>query len=165
MRLVPPAARYVEELPVVGRLRIPPEWQDLNGHVSVRYYVELYDLGGWRMLELLGIGAGYFRVERRGFFDLEHHIWYLAEMHVGDEVSLHVRFVERSRKLFRGVVFIVNRTRAEVASAIEFLTAGADLDARATAAIPEEMAARLDRLIERHAALGWQPPSCGVIAV
>lgn len=158
-------AHAVTELPELWTARIPADWQDLNGHVNVRHYVEMYDLAGWRMLDLIGIDERHFRVERRGLFDLEHHIWYLAELHVGDAVSVHVRFVARGRKLFHGVMFVVNRSRGEVASALEFLSASADLDSRTTVPIPASVAGHMDRLIRAHTALGWAAPRCGTIAV
>ena len=40
----------------------------------------------------------------------------------------------------------------------------ADFDARRTAPLPPEFAARLDRLIAEHAQLAWAPPTCGVMA-
>lgn len=159
-----PTVEQVQELPSVMEKVIPPEWQDLNGHVNVRHYLELYDAASWPMLAALGLDERVFTERRQGLFDLEHHLWYLAEMHVGDAVTVHWRFIDRSAKRFHGVMFIVNRTRGQLASVFEYLSTGADLEARRTAPLPAEFAAQLDRLIAADSRLAWPAPVCGVMS-
>jgi hypothetical protein len=60
-------------------------------------------------------------------------------------------------------MFIVNRTRGRLASVFEYVSSGADLDARRTAPLPPEFATQLDRLIAAHARLAWASPTCGVM--
>lgn len=143
---------------------IPPEWEDYNGHVNIQYYMALYEQGGWPMVSEMGMDEGYFRDRRCGLFDLEHHLFYLNEIHVGDEVSVHARLVDRTTKRFHGVMFIVNDTRDKLASTLEYVTSGADLDQRRTAPFPADIAERLDRLVEAHGKLAWPPPLCGVMS-
>lgn len=164
MPIAMPSVAQVDELPSLMERRIPAEWQDLNGHVNVRHYMELYDAASWPMLAAFGLDESIFLVRRQGLFDLEHHLWYLAEMHVGDLVTVHSRFVARSVKRFQGVMFVVNRSRGSVASAFEYLSTGADLDTRRTAPLPSDFAAELDRMIARHSHLAWPAPACGVIS-
>jgi hypothetical protein len=71
-----PTLLDVDDLPPLLERTIPAAWEDLNGHVNVRHYLELYDQAGWPMLGTIGIEERHFREERRGLFDLEHHIWY-----------------------------------------------------------------------------------------
>lgn len=159
-----PALQELDDLPPLLERTVPAEWEDLNGHVNVRHYLELYDQAGWPMMGCLGIDERHFRDERRGFFDLEHHIWYLAEMHVGDSVTVHARFLARSAKRFHGVMFIANRTRQSVASVFEYVSTAADLEARRSAPLPAGVAARLDELIATHSRLAWPAPLCGSIS-
>mgnify|MGYP000085033879 CR=1 FL=1 len=79
-----PTMAQVDDLPVLMEKVVPPEWQDLNGHVNVRHYLELYDAASWPMLAALGVDERLFLEQRQGLFDLEHHLWYLDELHVGD---------------------------------------------------------------------------------
>ena len=160
-----PAMHEVDQLPPLLERTIPAAWEDLNGHVNVRHYLELYDQAGWPMLSQIGIEEHHFHEERRGLFDLEHHIWYLAEMHVGDLVTVHSRILERNAKRFHGVMFVANRTQQRVASAFEYVTTGADLEARSTAPLPDTVAARLDEIIAADVRLSWPAPVCGVISV
>lgn len=159
-----PTIDQVGQLPELVRLTIPAEWQDLNGHVNVQHYLGIYDRAGWPLMDWLGIDESRFRVDKAGFFDLEHHLWYLAEMHVGDVVTVHTRFIARSVKRFHGVMFIVNTTRVSLASTIEFVTTGADLRTRRSAVLPEDVAQRLAGLIDEHSRLAWPAPRCGSIA-
>jgi acyl-CoA thioester hydrolase len=159
-----PSVARVLELPSLMQQVIPAGWQDLNGHVNVRHYLELYDAASWPRLAEFGLDANAFLERRQGLFDLEHHLWYLDELHVGDKVTVHWRFIARTVKRFHGVMFIVNRTHERLASVFEYVSTGADLDARKTAPLPAEFAARLDAMIAEHARLAWPPPTCGVIA-
>jgi acyl-CoA thioester hydrolase len=160
-----PTVAQLDALPSLLERRIPPEWQDLNGHVNVRHYLELYDAASWPMLAAFGLDERIFRERRQGLFDLEHHLWYLSELHVGDSVSVHSRFLERSEKRFHGAMFLVDRTRARLASVFEYVSTGADLDARRTAPLPAEFAVELDRMIAEHSRLAWPAPVCGVMSV
>lgn len=164
MRPTMPSPQQVNQLPPLITTRVPPEWEDINGHVNVQHYLELYDLAGDTMLAQLGIDEDHFRLGRQGFFDLEHHVWYLAEIHVGDEVSVHLRYLARSAKRMHGLVFVLNASRGQLSSVMEFVSTGADLDARRTAALPPDVAERLDGLVAAHAALDWAPPCCGVMS-
>lgn len=91
-------------------------------------------------------------------------MWYLAEVHVGDRVTVHSRYLARSTKRFHGLVFIVNRTRNSVASLLEYVASGADLATRRSAPFSPIVNARLDALVAEHALLAWPAPMCGSIS-
>lgn len=164
MPTVMPTLEQVRQLPAVQRLTIPAEWLDLNGHVNVQHYLGIYDLASWTMMQELGIAEGRIDAEQSGLFDLEHHLWYLAEMHVGDVTSTHFRYLGRSAKRFHFVMFIVNETRASLACAMECVTSAADLRTRRTAPLPDDVAQRITDLINQHSRLDWPAPTCGAIA-
>lgn len=164
MRPTMPSPEQVRQLPPLITARVPAHWEDINGHVNVRHYLELYDLAGDAMLAQLGLDESHFRDGRQGFFDLEHHLWYLAEIHAGDEVSVHLRYLSRSAKRIHGVVFVLNSSRGRLSSAMEFVSTGADLDARRTAPLPQHVGARLDELVAAHRMLDWAAPRSGVMS-
>lgn len=159
-----PSVDEVRQLPELAAVVVPSAWLDMNRHVNVRHYVELYDGAGWPLLEMLGIGEKHYETGRTGFFELEHHIYYLAEMRVGERISVHVRFVRRGAKRFHGVMFLVNHTRQLLASTLEFISTAADLELRRSTQIPGDAAARLDALIREHERLAWPVPLCGALA-
>ena len=106
----------------------------------------------------------YFKERRRGLFDLEHHLRYLAELHVGDDVTVHSRMLDRSEKRLHGMMYILNQSRRQLSCTLEYITSSADLDARRTVPFPEDVGLRFDKIIEQHAQFDWAPMVCGVMS-
>jgi acyl-CoA thioester hydrolase len=100
-----------------------------------------------------------------GGFDLEHHVWYAAEVHVGDTVVIRLRFLARSAKLFHYQMFMANETRGVLASIFECVHAHADLSIRRTAPFPPNVAATIEAYIAAHRALAWPAPVSGSMGV
>ena len=165
MRPKMPTLAQLRALPELCRLIVPAEWQDINGHVNVQYYLAMYDRAGPPMCAAIGIDADWIRRERVGLFDLEHHIWFLGEIHVGHEVAAHVRFGARNAKRTQGVLFLLDATAGRLASAIEFISTAADLDTRLTVALPEVVARHLDASIAAQATLDWPMPVSGAMSI
>ena len=165
MRAQMPTPAQVRQLPELVRVVVPREWEDLNGHVNVQHHLTMYNLTTVPLLEQLGISEDWVRTERCGLFDLEHHIWYLNEVHVGDEVSLHLRMTARNAKRVQGAVYLLNVTRDALASVIEFVSAAADLEARRTMPLPPVIAGRIDETIAACARLDWAAPASGAISI
>jgi acyl-CoA thioester hydrolase len=145
------------------RATIPPDYQDHNGHMNVRHYLTLFDEAGFPMVEQLGLTPDYLAQTQSGGFDHEHHIHYLREVMVGDEVAIYVRMVGRSAKRMHYLMFMVNETRGTLAALFECVNSFADLRARRTAPWPAAIAAALDDLIARSQA-DWPAPVCGVMS-
>jgi acyl-CoA thioester hydrolase len=151
------------DLPVQLRMAIPPEWEDRNGHVNVQFYVALYELGGWVVLEQAGVDEAWFEQRNISVFDLEHHVRYRSEVLTGDEVLTYNRLLSRNDKSFHGMYFIVNQTRGRLAATLEYVSACVDMRTRRIAPFPEALAAILDGVLEKHKALGWAAPVCGLM--
>ncbi len=160
-----PTPEQVRQLPELLRVQVPREWEDLNGHVNVQHHLGMYDMTTDPLLELLGISVQWVRSERIGLFDLEHHIWYQNEVHVGEEVGLYLRFTARNLKRAQGLVFLLNLTHDRLASVVEFVSIAAHLDTRRSVPLPEVVARRLDDLVRQQQALDWPAPSSGAISI
>ena len=87
MRLPTISLEQLASLPEIYRLVIPPEYEDRNGHMNIRWYLVIYDEAGDAMYPLIGLTDQYFATSGMGGFDLEHHIWYRSEVRVGDTVT------------------------------------------------------------------------------
>jgi acyl-CoA thioester hydrolase len=159
-----PTISQLKELPLQLSMAVPPEWEDRNGHVNVQYYLTLYELGGWVILEQVGIDDNWFKQNRVSMFDLEHHLYYLAEIRVNDQVSAYHRMLSRSEKRFHGVYFIVNDTTEQVASTLEYVTTCIDMRTRRTTPFPPELAAGVAKTFEEHQKLSWDAPCCGFMS-
>ena len=160
-----PSPARVLELPLLHELTVPPEYEDVNGHMSIAHHMGIHDAAGMPFFATLGIDETYFSQRRLGIMDLEHHLVYLAEVHVGDLVGVHSRVLERSDKAVHGIWFLLDRTRERLANTLEWVSLHVDLDARRSAAFPSEVASALDRQIEQSRALAWEPPVCGVMGL
>jgi acyl-CoA thioester hydrolase len=158
-----PSVEDVRLLPCFMSQEIPPEFEDINGHVNIQHYLGLYDKAGWPFFALLGMDERYFTEERKGIFDLEHHLFYLAEMHIGDRVAIHGRLLARSAKRLHGIWFIVNESQNQLANSFEFVSSHADLESRRTSPFPDELAGRLDAMISEHQKISWPAPVCGIM--
>jgi acyl-CoA thioester hydrolase len=152
-------------LPELYRAVIPPAYEDRNGHMNVRWYLALYDKAGDAMYPMIGLSEEYLVASGMGGFDLEHHVWYAAEVHVGDTVVIRLRFLARSAKLFHYQMFMANETRGVLASIFECVHAHADLSVRRTAPFPRNVAATIDAYIAAHRALDWPAPVSGSMGV
>ena len=159
------ALDQLASLPVVYRAVIPPAYEDQNGHMNMRWYLAVYDEAGDAMYPMLGLTAEYFASSGMGGFDLEHHLWYPAEVGIGDSVVIRARILARSAKLMHYMMFLVNETRGVLSSLFECVHAHADLRQRRTAPFPSPVAARIDALIAAHCALTWPAPVSGAMGV
>jgi acyl-CoA thioester hydrolase len=117
------------------------------------------------MYPTLGVTADYFAASGMGGFDLEHHLWYPAEVRIGDTVVIRTRMLARSLKLFHYMMFMVNETRGVLSSLFECVHAHADLRIRHTAPFPAQVAGRIDALIAEHRALTWPAPVSGTMGL
>jgi acyl-CoA thioester hydrolase len=159
-----PTVSQLRELPLQLAMTIPPEWEDRNGHVNVQYYLTLYELGGWVILEQAGFDDDWFKNSGFSMFDLEHHLNFLAEIRVDDRVSAYHRILSTSEKRFHGVYFVVNDTTERVASTLEYVTTCVDMRTRRTAAFPADLAEGVAQMLREHRKLGWEAPSCGFMS-
>src|SRR5689334_19023002 len=106
-----PSLEKVAALPFLYRSVIPPEYEDMNGHMNVRHYMTIFDEAGYPMIDLLGMPPSYHEEHGTGGFDLEHHLHYLNEVHIGDTIAVYLRFTGRSAKRMHYLMFMVNETR------------------------------------------------------
>jgi acyl-CoA thioester hydrolase len=158
-----PTLAQVRALPALLTRVIPPEYQDENGHMNMRWYLALYDDAGYPLVQGFGLSAAFHAQHRTGGFDLEHHIHYLNEIAIGDQVTVYVRMVGRSARRIHYLMFLVNDSHDKLASIFECVNSFADLSIRRTAPYPPEIAARIDPLVAQHQALEWPAPVCGVM--
>jgi acyl-CoA thioester hydrolase len=158
-----PSLEKITALPFMCRVVVPPEYEDMNGHMNVRHYMTIFDEAGYPMIDLLGMPPSYHEANGTGGFDLEHHLHYLNEVHIGDTVTVYLRFTGRSAKRMHYLMFMVNETRQSLASIFECVNSFADLKVRRTAPFPAEIAAKIDEFFAQHEALDWEAPICGVM--
>lgn len=154
----------VQQLPCFHRETIPPDYLDVMGHMNVRWYAALFDTAAWKFFESFGMDEDYYRAEQAGGFALKQFIQFLAEVRVGETVSVYGRVLGRSAKRVHFMLFMANETTGTLAATLEVLGSHADMRVRRTSPYPPQLAARIDTMLAEHHALGWDAPVCGVIA-
>jgi acyl-CoA thioester hydrolase len=151
----------LEPLPLVYQAVIPEKYRDLMGHMNIRWYMELYDEAGVYLFEKIGLTEQHYRENGAGGFDLEHHLHYLNEVHIGDTVAIRARLLGRSAKRLHYMLFMVNQTRGLLASTFECVNSYADLKIRKTAPYPDSIAVQIDAMLAEHMKPKWNTPVCG----
>ena len=158
-----PALEQVLDLPCLLEATVTDEHEDANGHLNVTGYLALHDRAAWPWLAGLGLDPRS-SDHPRGIMDLEHHLRYLAEVHVGDEVAVHGQLLERDERRIHGIWYLVDLTRAQVANTFEFVSVHVDLERRRAAPFDPETAERLDAMVASDRR-DWPAPLSGTMGL
>ena len=153
----------LETLPEYHRKTIPSDYQDIMGHMNIRWYFDLFARSGRKFFKSHGLDENYFRGGNFGVFTLKQFIQYFAEVRVGQTVAIHTRLMGRSDKRFHFVHFMINETTTQLAATFEALITHADLKLRRSAPMPGQIAQKFDGTLAKDTALGWETPICGAI--
>lgn len=154
-----PTIADLDALGTALRTTVPPAFEDMNGHVNVRHHYGLHmDGAEGAFVDDLGLDESWLERTGQSSFSVEHHLQFSSEILVGDDVSVHLRVLGRSRKAIHTMTILYDRTRDEVASTLESLELYVDLTTRRTTPMPDELAKLLDALVDEHAGLPWDLP-------
>ena len=160
-----PTYDQITELPAQTALTVPSSFIDENGHMNIGRYLEVGGEGMWRRTQRdLGMPDTY--ITERGFstFTAEHHIQYFAEILEGEEVSVHVRLIERSDKVLHMAALIANRTKQQFSSMVEATVVHIDMSTRRPTPYPADIAELLDAAIKSDDRT-WRLPLSGSMGV
>ncbi len=153
----------LEALPLYKRKTIPYEYQDMMGHMNIRWYFDLFARAGRQFFKSHGLDQAYFKSGEFGVFALKHFIQYFAEVRGGQTVAIRTRLIARSDKRFHFMQFMINETTTQLAAAFEALITHADLKIRRAAPMPAKIAQRLDTTLAKDNTLDWKAPISGAI--
>lgn len=160
-----PSIEEVDRIPAACSTVAGREWEDGNGHVNVAHFYGFHIRGAEEALRRVGIDEAYRTSRRLGVFSMEQHLRFFHEVHIGEEVSVHVRWLDRGDKVFHGISVILNRTTGRIANTLEVIEGHVDLATRRAAAFPADVARRIDDEVTAHRALGWRLPLSGAMGV
>ncbi|MFC0531466.1 thioesterase family protein [Phytohabitans kaempferiae] len=153
-----PAFTTASQLPAPLRLVIPPEFEDANEHMNVSHYFSLQTKAVRWLMERLGFGADYRERHGHTLFTVEHRLRYLAEVKVGDEVSVHPALRVRTDKLLRGTSLLLNRSRNQISNTLDFDILHINLETRRPSPLSPELARVADEHIARAGTHGIEKP-------
>ncbi|ANY21861.1 thioesterase family protein [Gordonia terrae] len=137
---------------------IPADHIDGNGHLSVRFIVEIAAHGAHEVLVACGLTDARRASTHQGVFTAEHHLVYLSEMRVDSDLGVYVRILDRSSRAVILLAFVVDRTRRRVTTVLRTVVVSVDLTTRRARPFAPEVAREIDRVMRRHESLSWSPP-------
>jgi acyl-CoA thioester hydrolase len=154
-------ALNLDLLPITLRQEIPEEYRDIFGHMNVMWYTRLFGMSFGNFGEGFGFGREYMQANHVGSFALESHTRYLAEVHIGNHITVRSRLLGRSAKRLHFIHFMSLDETGALAATQENISAHIDMNIRRSSPFPELIATQLDKLLAEHNALDWQAPVCG----
>ena len=161
MTLQRPAPESAFAAPFVSSvMRVEPGWIDYNGHLNMAYYNVLFDRAVDEVYELLGCGAAYVEQTRHSCFIAEVHVRYLRELHAGDAVRVTFQLLAFDAKRLHYFEQLFHADEGFLSATSENMALHVDTTATKTAAFPNDVVARLERMKAAHAALPL-PPDAG----
>src|SRR6476659_367012 len=96
-------------------------------------------------------------------FSAEHDLTYLAALRTGDKMSARVRLLGRAERAAHALVYLLDDSHHRLSFVMEDVFLHIDMEARRSAAWPEDVAAALDERIAADAGLPWEPSVSGSI--
>lgn len=152
-------------LPITHQQTIPEEYVDLLGHMNIMWYTHLVHLANFNFYDKIEFGKIYHTQSGRGSFALEEHTRYLAEILVGESVTIYTRMLGVGRKTFHHMHFIVKDEGEILATTTEMLSVHVDMETRLSSPLPDEIAQRFRAYLHEHERLPWPAPVSGSIIV
>jgi acyl-CoA thioester hydrolase len=155
----------VLQLPPLLEGEVDAAFIDANGHMNIRHYLDYGAHSAEVICRDIGIDDDYRARRRMGVFTAEHHIRYFAEMHEGDQFSVHTLWTDRSDKVGHVVAMILDRTNAVLACTVEIILVHVGMDTRRPQAFPADVAAGADRWIAAAREVSWTVPLSGSMGI
>jgi acyl-CoA thioester hydrolase len=134
-------------------MQIEPHWIDYNDHLNMAYYNVMMDRAIDQMWVHLGIGPGYLKERHGSTFTAECHVRYLREIHLGDPVQVSILLLAADEKRLHTFEELRHATEGWLSATSENMTIHIDMNARKTAAFPSDIRARIQSVLDSHAAV------------
>ena len=165
MATVLPTFEQVLAIPDPTEATVTADLIDLNGHMNIVHYLYQGSVGADAIMQRSGLDQSYRSERGMALFTAEHHLAYLSELREGDKFSVHARILGRTDKAVHLMTFLLDRSRQRLSNTLEIMLVHVDLTTRRAVAIPDDIAAGLDKYIAQSDALDWAAPTSGAIAV
>ena len=134
-------------------MQVEPQWIDYNGHLNMAYYNVMFDRAIDEMWLRLGIGPAYMKERHGSTFTAEAHVRYLREIHLGDPVQVSVFLLEADDKRLHTFEEMRHAGDGWLSATSENMSLHIDIKARRTAPFPPDIRARIQAVVDAHAAV------------
>ena len=84
---------------IIKTEKVIKEWTDYNGHMNVAYYIHIFDIAADIMLEKFKMAGESAKKDKKSTFVVETHTTYNQEVKLGDQVEVHLSFLDFDKKI------------------------------------------------------------------
>ena len=78
--------------------KVIKEWTDYNGHMNLSYYILIFDNAAEVMLTKFKMGGDSAQNDKKSTFAVETHTTYDQEVKLGEEVDVHLTYLDHDKK-------------------------------------------------------------------
>lgn len=139
---------------VSHRGQVEPGWIDRNDHMNVRAYDAVFEAAETTFYEDLGITRDYALDQRKGFFRLEKHLRYQAELRLGTPILVTSYIVETDLRRVQLFHQLWNAQTGQRSATMDCIAIHIDLETRETGLmVRPDLVRAWQEMAHDHAAL------------
>jgi acyl-CoA thioester hydrolase len=148
---LPSTLRDPAEAPFAAlEIAMKPDWVDHNGHLNMGYFMVAFDLATDEFLPHCGLGDHGRKTYGITTMTLEGHITYEREMLAGAGMRFTTQLLGFDAKRLHYMHFLHHAGQGYLASTNELITIAVDMKSRKSAAMPDVVLQRLEKIWEAH---------------
>jgi len=130
--------------------KVIKEWTDYNGHMNMSYYILIFDNAAEVMLTKFNMGGDSARSDKKSTFAVETHTTYDQEVKLGEEVEVHLTYLDHDKKRIHYRVSMFHKEKKYLAATTEVLSLYIDLNKRKVAEFEPEKIKIMDDFIKTN---------------
>mgnify|MGYP001203247032 FL=1 len=130
--------------------KVIKEWTDYNGHMNMSYYILIFDNAAEVMLTRFKMGGDSAQNDKKSTFAVETHTTYDQEVKLGEEVEVHLTYLNHDKKRIHYRVSMFHKEKKYLAATTEVLSLYIDLNQRKVAEFEPEKIIIMDDFIEAN---------------
>ena len=128
--------------------KVIKEWTDYNGHMNLSYYILIFDNAAEVMLTKFKMGGDSAQNDKKSTFAVETHTTYDQEVKLGEEVEVHLTYLDHDKKRIHYRVSMFHKEKKYLAATTEVLSLYIDLNQRKVAEFESEKIKIMDDFIK-----------------
>ena len=130
--------------------KVIKEWTDYNGHMNMSYYILIFDNAAEVMLTKFKMGGDSAKSDKKSTFAVETHTTYDQEVKLGEEVEVHLTYLDHDKKRIHYRVSMFHKEKKYLAATTEVLSLYIDLNQRKVAEFEAEKIKIMDDFIKTN---------------
>ena len=130
--------------------KVIKEWTDYNGHMNMSYYILIFDNAAEVMLTRFKMGGDSAQNDKKSTFAVETHTTYDQEVKLGEEVEVHLTYLDHDKKRIHYRVSMFHKEKKYLAATTEVLSLYIDLNQRKVAEFEPEKIKIMDDFIDNN---------------